>query len=171
MDVPAQLHPHTTKDIKKLAINTLKRPEQDWEVLPYHEEGKEKESCDNTRIKTTKANKQQFGTKEKLSIPKGKLEGVLDDHILNMKMEIKLGQLIKIFPQLQKILTRFFLKMQKEHVSDVCIVGTHHTNDFDEAMPVVQVSIGNCEIMDVLLDGGSRINIIFEHRKLGLKKP
>jgi hypothetical protein len=62
--------------------------------------------------------------------------------------------------------------MQEEHVLDVCRVGTHHKNDFDEVMFVVQVSIGNCEIVDVLLDGRSKINIIFEHlqKKLGLKK-
>jgi len=45
----------------------------------------------------------------------------------------------------------------------VCKVGTHHKSDFDEVMLVVQVSIRNYEIMDVLLDGGSGINIIFEH--------
>jgi hypothetical protein len=50
----------------------------------------------------------------------------------------------------------------------MCKIGTHHKNDFDESMLVVQVSIGNCEIMDVLLDGGSGINIIFEHLR---KKP
>jgi hypothetical protein len=44
--------------------------------------------------------------------------------------------------------------MQKEHVPDVCKVGTHHKNDFDEVMHVVQVCIGNCEIVDVLLDCG-----------------
>jgi hypothetical protein len=80
-----------------------------------------------------------------------------------MKMEVKLGQLIKICPQLRKIFTKFFLRMEEEHLPDVCRVGTHHKNDFDEVMPVVQVSIGNCEIMDVLLDGGFGINIIFEH--------
>jgi hypothetical protein len=53
--------------------------------------------------------------------------------------------------------------MQEEHVPNVCKVGTHHKNDFDEVMPIVHVSSGNCEIMDVLLDGGSRVNIIFEH--------
>jgi hypothetical protein len=53
--------------------------------------------------------------------------------------------------------------MQDEHVLDLCKVGTHHKNDFNEVMPIVQVSIGNCEIMDVLLDGGYRVNIIFEH--------
>ncbi len=63
--------------------------------------------------------------------------------------------------------------MQEEHVLDVCRVGIHHKNDFNEIMPIVQVSVGNCEIMNVLLDGGFGINIIFEHlqRKLGLKKP
>jgi hypothetical protein len=80
-----------------------------------------------------------------------------------MKIEVKLGELIKICPQLQKILTKFFLRMQKERVADVCKVGTQHKNDFDEVMPIVQISIANYEIMDFLLDGGSRVNIIFEH--------
>jgi hypothetical protein len=55
----------------------------------------------------------------------------------------------------------------------VCKVGSHHKNDFDEVMPIVQVCIGNYEIMDALLDGGFGSNIILEHlwRKLGLKKP
>jgi hypothetical protein len=47
--------------------------------------------------------------------------------------------------------------MQEEHVHNVCTVGTHHKNDFDEVKLVVQVSIGNYEIMDVLLDGGFEI--------------
>jgi hypothetical protein len=96
---------------------------------------------------------------------------MLDGQISNMKM-VKLGQLIKICPQLRKILVIFFLKMEEEHGPYVCKVGTHHKNDFDEVMPIVQMSIGNYEIMDVLLDGSFRINIIFEHlqRKLGLKK-
>jgi hypothetical protein len=55
----------------------------------------------------------------------------------------------------------------------VCKVGIHHKNNFDEVMPIVQVSIGNCEIMDVLLDGDYGIKIISKHlqRKLGFKKP
>ncbi len=55
----------------------------------------------------------------------------------------------------------------------MCKVGTHHKNDFDEIMPIVQVSIGNCEIMDVLLDHDFGMNIILQHlrKKLGLKKP
>jgi hypothetical protein len=63
--------------------------------------------------------------------------------------------------------------MQEEHIPNVYKVGTHHKNAFDEVMFVVQVSIGNCEIMDVLLDGGFGVNIFSEHlqRKLGLKKP
>jgi hypothetical protein len=63
--------------------------------------------------------------------------------------------------------------MQEEHVSDVYRICTHHKNDFDEVMPIVQVSIGNYEIMDVLLDGEFGVNMIYEHlwRKLGLKKP
>ncbi len=96
-----------------------------------------------------------------------------DDQIFNMKMEVKLGKLINIFPQLQKNISKILFEDGNFFVLDVCKIGTHHKNDFDESMLVVQVSIGNCEIMDVLLDGGSGINIIFEHlrKKLGLKKP
>jgi hypothetical protein len=89
-----------SKDIQKLAIGTREIPKQDWEALPYHEESKEKESCNDTRIKTTKTYEQQFSINEILSIYKGKLEGMLNEQILNMKMEVKLGQLLKICPQL-----------------------------------------------------------------------
>jgi hypothetical protein len=63
--------------------------------------------------------------------------------------------------------------MQEEHVPDVCKVGTHQKNDFDEVMLFVQVSIENYEIMDVLMDVRFGVNIIFEHlqRKLSWKKP
>jgi len=42
MDVLTQLYPDTSKDIHKLTINTKERPKQDWEILPYYEESKEK---------------------------------------------------------------------------------------------------------------------------------
>jgi hypothetical protein len=50
--------------------------------------------------------------------------------------------------------------MQQEHVSNACKVDIHHKNDFNEVILIVQVSIGNYEIMDVLLDGGFGANII-----------
>jgi hypothetical protein len=62
--------------------------------------------------------------------------------------------------------------MQEEHVSDVCRVGTHHKNDFNEVCMLYKYPL-DYEIMDVLIDGGSTVNIISEDlwRKLGLKKP
>ncbi len=53
----------------------------------------------------------------------------------------------------------------------MCKVGTHHKNYFDEIMPIVQISIENSKITNVLLDGGSGMNIISKHlhKKLGLK--
>jgi len=102
LDIQAQVYLDTSKDIQRLAVNTKKGLEQDWEVLPYHEESKEKESCNNTRTKSTKANEQRIGTKEELIIPKGKFEGTFDDQIFNMKIEVKLGQLIKICPNYKK---------------------------------------------------------------------
>jgi hypothetical protein len=70
MDVLAQLYPNTSKDIQKLVIDTKEKLEQDWKALPYDEESKEKELCNDTWIKKTKVNEQQFGTKEGLSIMK-----------------------------------------------------------------------------------------------------
>jgi hypothetical protein len=67
-------------------------------LYPYQEEGKEKESCNDIRINSTEVIKQQFGIMENQIIPEGKLEGMFDYQIFNMKMEITLGQLIKIFP-------------------------------------------------------------------------
>jgi hypothetical protein len=57
---------------------------------------------------------------------------MLDDQILNMKMEVKLGQLINICPQLQKILAKLFMKMEDEHVPHVCRINIHHKNDFGQ---------------------------------------
>jgi hypothetical protein len=42
MDVSTQLYLNTLKDIQKLVIKTEEGPKQSWEVLPYHEESKEK---------------------------------------------------------------------------------------------------------------------------------
>jgi len=51
-------------------------------------------------VERTKVNEQQLGFNTSPNFPKRKLEGMLDDKILNMKMEVKLGQLIKNFPHL-----------------------------------------------------------------------
>jgi hypothetical protein len=67
-----------------LAIGTKEGPQQGWEALSYHEESKEKESCNNIGIKSTKAIKQLFGIKEILIILKGKLKGMFDDQNLNI---------------------------------------------------------------------------------------
>jgi hypothetical protein len=51
-------------------------------------------------MERTKANKQQLGFNIGPNFSERKLEGMLDDQIFNMKTEVKLGQLIKICPQL-----------------------------------------------------------------------
>jgi hypothetical protein len=52
-------------------------------------------SCSDAIVGRTKANKQQLGSNTNPNIFKGKLEGILGDQILNMKMDVRLGQLIK----------------------------------------------------------------------------
>ncbi len=39
--------------------------------------------------------------------------------------------------------------MENEHVPPMCKIGTHHKNDFDKVMHVVQISIGNYEIVTI----------------------
>jgi hypothetical protein len=77
MDIPKESYLDTSKDIKKLRNDTKERPKWNWEVLPYHEESKEKESCSRTIVEAIKVNEQQLGCKISLNIFERKLEGLL----------------------------------------------------------------------------------------------
>jgi hypothetical protein len=92
--------------------------------------------------------------------------------IINLKLEVKLGQLMRIFPQLKGMVENSLIKMREDQVADVCKVTTK-VEDFDEVMPVVQVRVKKFEVKDVLLDSGFDVNIISEslRKKLGLKRP
>jgi hypothetical protein len=92
--------------------------------------------------------------------------------IMNLKLNMKLGQLMRICPQLRGMVEKSLIKMIVNQVVNVCKVTTK-VEDFDEAMSIVQVRVGKFEIRDVLLDGGSGVNIIFENlrMKLELKRP
>jgi len=79
---------------------------------------------------------------------------------MNSKIEMKLGQLLEICPQLRKMMTISLLKMEEVLIFNVCIVITTKIEDFDEAILVVQIHVGKFGIKDVLLDGGLGVNII-----------
>ncbi len=70
-------------------------------------------------------------------------------------------------------MTKSLLKMGETQIADVYKVTTTKVEDFDEAIPVVQVHIGKFRMKNVLLDGKSDVNIIFENlkKKFGLRKP
>jgi len=63
--------------------------------------------------------------------------------------------------------------MGEVQIANVYKVTTTKLEDFDETILVVQVHIGKFEMRDILLDGRSDANIIFESlkKKLGLKNP
>ncbi len=100
-------------------------------------------------------------------------DGVLLEMTMILKLEVKLGQLFFLNPQLMKMIEKSLMKMKKNQVIDVCKVSQLKVEDFDEAMPIVQVQIGKFEVRDVLLDGRSGVNIISKslRKKLGLRKP
>jgi hypothetical protein len=63
--------------------------------------------------------------------------------------------------------------MEEVHIANVCKVTTTKIKDFDETILVVQVWFGKFGIKDVLLDGGSHVNIITYSlsKRFGLRKP
>jgi hypothetical protein len=88
--------------------------------------------------------------------------------IMNLKLEMKLGLLIKIFPQLRRMMEKSSIKMRENQIVGVYKITTK-AKDFDEVMPIVQVQGGKFEIKDVLLDGGSSVttrNFVFCNQSL-----
>ncbi len=93
--------------------------------------------------------------------------------MMNLKLEIKLGQLLKICPRLKLIMDKYLLKMKEPQVTNVCKVTTIKIEDFDEVVLVVQIRIRKFGVRNVLLDGGCGVNIILKNlrKKVGLRKP
>jgi hypothetical protein len=75
-------------------------------------------------------------------------------------------------PPFKKHISKIIFKDARGTCTECVQVGTHHKNDFDEVMHIVQICIGNYENHGCSMDGGSRVNIISEHfwRNLGFKK-
>ncbi len=96
----------------------------------------------------------------------------LPEMMMNLKLEVKLGKLPKICPQLRLIMEKYLLKMKEPQVTDVCKVTIMKIKDFDETMLVVQVRVGKFGVWNVLLDGGSGVDIISKNlgKKLELKR-
>jgi hypothetical protein len=63
--------------------------------------------------------------------------------------------------------------MGEVQIANVYKITTTKVEDFDEALPVVQVRVGKFRVRDVLLNDKSSVNIIFESlkKKLVLRKP
>jgi len=102
-----------------------------------------------------------------------KESGELPEFVMNSNIEVKLGQLLDIFPQLREIMTKSLLKMEEAHIANVCKVIATKIEDFDEAILIVQIRVGKFGIRDVLLNGKSNVNIISKslRKKLGLRRP
>jgi hypothetical protein len=59
-----------------------------------------------------------------------------------------------------KMMEKSLMKMKINQVMDVCKVSTIKAKDFDEAILIVRIRVGKFEVRDVLLNGGSSVNII-----------
>jgi hypothetical protein len=93
--------------------------------------------------------------------------GDLSKYIMNSKIEVKL-----LFSIERNDVKSSRQKWKKPQVTNLCKVIVTKIEAFDEAMPIVHVHLGKYGVKDVLLDGGSSVNIISKslRRKLGLKK-
>jgi hypothetical protein len=93
--------------------------------------------------------------------------------IMDLKMEVKLGKLLQLCPQLYKLLEIFLAKIKGKEVVDVCKITISKAEDFNKATHVIQVRVGKLGVKDVVLDGGFIINIISKElrKKLGLMRP
>ncbi len=91
--------------------------------------------------------------------------GELQEFMMHSKIEVKLGQLLKICPKLREMMTKSLLNMGETQIVDVYKVTTTTVEDFDEAIPIVQVHIGKFRVKDVLLNSGSNMNIISKSLK------
>jgi hypothetical protein len=60
----------------------------------------------------------------------------LREMMMNLKLKVKLGQLLRIFPQLKLIMEKYFLKIKEPQIIDVCKVTTIKIKNFDEAVPM-----------------------------------
>jgi len=54
--------------------------------------------------------------------------------MMNSKIEVKLGQLLEICPQLRKMMIKSLLKIGEAQIADVCKVTSTKVEDFDEAI-------------------------------------
>jgi hypothetical protein len=61
--------------------------------------------------------------------------------MMNLKLKIKLGKLLRICPRLKLIKEKYLLKIKEPQMIDVCKVTTIKIKNFNEAMLVVQVRI------------------------------
>ncbi len=61
---------------------------------------------------------------------------------MNLKLEVKLGQLLRISPQLKLIMDNYLLQMKEPQVTNVCKITTMKIEDFDDIVLVIQVRVG-----------------------------
>ncbi len=61
---------------------------------------------------------------------------------MNLKLEVKLGQLLRICPQLKLIMDNYLLQMKEPQVTNVCKITIMKIEDFDEVVLVIQVRVG-----------------------------
>ncbi len=97
----------------------------------------------------------------------------INTQVLETKYVINLGQFLRIVPDIKWYifkLIKFVQPVQLKPIKpeQVCVVVAT-----DHQMVVIQVRVGKHFIDDVLIDGGSRVNIITKHLKvqLVLSKP
>ncbi len=95
----------------------------------------------------------------------------IDDEL---KIWNEVGTTFKVMPTIKKDDRENIIKMQGTPIANFYKVTIEKIEDFDLAMLLIQLWIGKFGMRDVLLDGGSGVNIFSKSlkKKLGsMKKP
>jgi hypothetical protein len=98
---------------------------------------------------------------------------VINTQVLETKYVINLEQVLKIVSNIKQYIFKFVKSIQSIQLEPIQPKHTYAIVAIGHQMAMTQVQVGKSFIDDVLIDGGSKVNIMIENLKvqLGLSKP
>jgi hypothetical protein len=90
----------------------------------------------------------------------------INTQVLETKYVINLGQLLRIVPNIRWYIFTLAKFVQPVEPKRVHLKPTCATMAIDHHMAVIQIQVGKDFMDDVLIDGGSKVNIIIKNLKI-----
>ena len=156
-----EIHREVSKTIKEIQ-------EEEGEALPTPEEFAPWYPKKEEAEKPTKRNPEKGGVP---TTTHARVDKILESVMNHTKANISIGQLLEIAPYCKKRVMAA-LNSQEDELEKPASSYQVTTKAFDEEMPMISIIIKSGRVPNVLIDGGSGVNIITYtlRRKLGLNK-